>query len=97
MKALINKIKYNPDYDHLNRAITNFICFSSLFLAQLLKGAIVAEFDYFLYTFFSFQAIGSIFQGSISDIYRRSTILNLSLLLVISFVISLLFLSQHFP
>lgn len=92
MKILINKIKYNPNYEHLNRGITTFICFSSLFLAQLLKGAIVAEFDYFLYAFFSFQAFGSILQGSVSDIYRRSTVLNLSLLLVISLIISLLFL-----
>ena len=92
MKVLINKIKYNPHYERLNRGITTFICFSSLFLAQLLKGAIVAEFDYFLYAFFSFQAFGSIFQGSVSDVYRRSTVLNFSLLLIIVLVFSLLFL-----
>lgn len=92
MKFLITKIKDNPSYENINRIITTFICFSSIFLAQLLKGAIVAEFDYFLYIFFAFQFVGSTLQGSVSDIYRRSTVLNFSLFFIIFLVTSLIFL-----
>ena len=85
-------MKYKVNYKNLNKGITTFIFCSALFLAQLLKGSIVAEFDWFLYVFFSFQVIGSIFQGSISDIYRRSTVLNFSLIIVIFLIILLIFL-----
>lgn len=92
MKFSIRKFKDLPGYSRISEPITASIYFASLFLAQVLKGTIVAEFDYFLYLFFIFQFFGSTFQGSLSDIYKRSTVLNFSFCLIITLVTSLIFL-----
>jgi MFS family permease len=59
------------------------MCFGCLGLAQILKGTVVAVFPLFLPYFFGAQFFGSTIQGSISDIYKRSTILNISLSVII--------------
>lgn len=71
--------------------INTSIYFSGLSLAQVLKGTIVAEFDYFLWAFFVIQFFGSTIQGYISDLYRRSTVLNIALCVVIATVSILIF------
>ena len=62
----------------------------NLGLCQVLKGTIVAVFPKLLPLYFTVQFFGSTIQGSISDIYKRSTILNLALVILIIFPTALL-------
>ena len=91
MTPLINKIKYDPEYKKYNHAINTFMYLGCLGLAQILKGSIVAAFPLFLPCFFCCQFIGSTFEGGFSDFYKRSTILNITLCVILVFVSVLAF------
>ncbi len=90
MNNLISEFRENPNYKRFNQSTTSLIYFGAIGLAQVMKGAIVAEFGGMLFLFFVFQFVGSTVQGSLSDIYRRSTILDISLGLIIVIICFLL-------
>lgn len=95
MKILVHKIRYHPDYKKINHIINLTICLGCLGLVQVLKGTIVAAFSGLLPLFFCVQFFGSFIQGSVSDIYKRSTVLNISLLILILTVLSLIFSAEN--
>lgn len=83
MISIIDKIRNDPEYKKVNSTISTIICLGCLGLAQVLKGTIIAVFPHLLAVFFFCQFFGSSIQGSLSDIYKRSTVLNISLVLLI--------------
>jgi len=85
IKKFRQKYKYNKVYKTINVAM--FL--GCLGLAQVLKGTIVAAFPGFLPLFFGIQFFGSTIQGSLSDIYRRSVVLNIALCISIIFTFGL--------
>ncbi len=76
MNSFLDKIRNDNGYKKINQAFNTSMCLASLGLAQVLKGTIVAAFPDLLSLFFIVQFFGSTVQGSISDIYKRSTVLN---------------------
>jgi MFS family permease len=93
VRAFFRKIKNNPDYNQIDKAINTSICLGSLGLAQILKGTIVAAFPSLLSYFFFMQFFGSTIQGSFSDVCRRSSVLNVAFC-VLAMTLSLLIFSH---
>src|SRR3990167_8637229 len=90
MKSLINKIRYNPEYEKINHTINTSMCLGCLGLSQVIKGTIVAVYPHFLPIFFCIQFFGSTIQGSLSDIYKRAVVLNISLVILILAIFTLI-------
>lgn len=95
MINIFKKIRSDPEYKKINRAINTSMCLGSLGLAQILKGTIVAAFPNLLSYFFVVQFFGSTIQGSLSDIYRRLTVLNIALCVLIVTLTLLIFTSNY--
>lgn len=91
----INEIKENHKYKKLRNILNVTINLGCLGLGQVLKGTIVAAFPNLLPIFFTVQFFGSTLQGSLSDIYRRSIVLNIALCIIITFTFSLVSTNGH--
>ena len=83
MKSLIRKIRYDSNYKDIKKSINTLMCLGGLGLTQVLKGTIVAAFPSYLPIFFGVQFFGASIQGSLSDLYKRSIVLNVALSIVI--------------
>lgn len=81
-------------YKGINHPINSLMYLCCLGLAQIIKGSIVAAFPHFLALYFSCNVLGSTVQGSLSDIYKRSTILNIALFILMVSLIPLV--SSHY-
>lgn len=95
MKNIVFKIRNDPNYRNANHKINTIICLGSLGLTQAIKGTLVAAFPTFLPIFFLSQFAGSTIQGGLSDVHKRSHILNLALIIIILTLIFLI-LTQGF-
>ncbi len=71
------------NYKGINHPINSLMYLACLGLAQIIKGTMVVAFPHFLAYYFSFSFFGSTIQGSLSDIYKRSTILNIALVILV--------------
>jgi len=90
MLITLRKIRNDPEYRKINHAINTALCLGSLGLAQVLKGTIVAAFPELLPLFFAVQCAGSTLQGGFSDKYKRSIVLNVSYIIIIVMLSSLM-------
>lgn len=95
MLTTLRKIRNDPEYRKINHAINTALCLGSLGLAQVLKGTIVAAFPELLPLFFAVQCAGSTLQGGFSDKYKRSIVLNISYIIIIVMLSSLMMIHSY--
>lgn len=95
MLIILRKIRNDPEYRKMNHAMNTALCLGSLGLAQVLKGTIVAVFPELLPLFFAVQCAGCTLQGGFSDKYKRSIVLNISYMIIMVTLSSLMMIHSY--